>query len=167
MTMKRNNLLFLCLTPLLTPLVIWGINYGRSKQTHNYDVGGFKSAKVGEKVAFSKLSSLLQNGNAQGTVRVAWSVSDLSRSPQSGRIALYSIELKRFDNQLTLLHSPFDNSNAYRFMAKRYKNVSDDAVLSAARSGRLEELMRYGATVDYYGWAKYNQGELLLEEENR
>lgn len=138
----------------------------QGSQSISLDVGGLKTAMVGEQVALKKLDRTLQNGTWQGVIRITWDVVKpaLHPTPQrSNEVWLYGL----FYNQQNkrLLHYTLSPrfTDPRQADAVQYDDVANEVIHSTATSnGTLKDLVQQGATLTRQGNARFDEKEGLV-----
>jgi len=160
---RSKIVLLLLLPPLLIPAAVVGLRRFENTKDTNFDVGGFKDGKPGERRAMRRLAQIVREGQTRGKVRVRWDVTILSPPSQRG-ITLCGVEFEVGEGRLTK-YILLPRRKADEAVATQYENV-DGSMLEAvaAQSGLAEDVVKHGAVLRRHGTVKLNaQSQLILQ----
>jgi hypothetical protein len=148
MTIKKN-FLWLLITPLLIPGILFGVQQWQSGQILSYESGGFKREVEGERAALKKLDWALNQGVGNQRIYVRWFVHKPLLRPMPKRTTELWIYGFLYDKKNSILFKQFISphfKDLSEVEVTEYRNVTPDSIaVVAGQSGVASDLVQIGA----------------------
>lgn len=159
---RSHTALLISLPVLLIPAFTFGMRWYQSAKLTNYNVGGFKDSKSGERAAMKRLAQVVREGRTSGRVRVLWTVTVPSPASQRGTAMFNAVFESDYNRLYKSVLPPKSGQHA---MVTQYAGVEDTMLSSiAAEGGLAEDLVRHGATLYKQGAVSLDaQGHLMIQ----